>query len=423
MSADLIHPGHLNIIAIARELGEVTLGLLTDGAIASYKRLPFMSFELRKIVAENIKGVDRVVAQETLDYVPNLRKYRPDYVVHGDDWQVGAQREIRQAVIDALSEWGGQLVEPPYTPGISSTALNVANKNIGTTPDIRMKQFKRLIMAKPLVRVLEVHSGLSGLIVEKTSVETDGRPREFDAMWLSSLTDSTMKGKPDIEFVDLTSRVNTINDVLEITTKPVVYDGDTGGHPEQFALTVRRLERLGVSAVIIEDKIGLKKNSLYGTSVKQTQSDITKFCEKIVAGNNARVTEDFSIFGRIESLILNSGLDDALERAAAYIEAGVYGIMIHSKSKSPEEIFEFCRRYRKEGLRAPLVVVPSTYDQVTEEELIDAGVRVVIYANHLLRSSYPAMVKTAEAILRCGRAHEAAEQCMSIGEILSVIPE
>jgi len=420
MSADLVHPGHLNVIQVARELGEVTLGLLTDEAIATYKRLPFMSFEQRKIVAENIKGVKRVIPQATLDYVPNLRKVQPHYVVHGDDWKVGAQRDIRQSVIDTLAEWGGQLVEPSYTPGISSTALNVANKEIGTTPEIRMKQFRRLLMAKPLVRVLEAHSGLSGLIVENARVEIDDRPREFDAMWLSSLTDSTLKGKPDIEFVDLTSRVNTISDILEVTTKPVIYDGDTGGYPDQFALTVRRLERLGVSAIIIEDKVGLKKNSLFGTSAKQTQDSIEGFCEKIMAGNNARVTEDFVIIARIESLILEAGLDDALERAAAYIDAGVFGIMIHSKQELPDEILEFCRRYSDMGLQAPLVVVPTTYDRITEQELIDAGARVVIYANHLLRASYPAMVQTAETILRHSRGHEAAQECMSIKEILNV---
>jgi phosphoenolpyruvate phosphomutase len=422
MSADLIHPGHLNVIDVARQLGEVTIGLLTDRAIASYKRLPMMSFEQRKLVAENIKGVSRVVAQETLDYVPNLRKYRPDFVVHGDDWKVGAQREVRLAVIEALSEWGGELVEPTYTPGVNSTALVLANKELGTTPEIRMKQFSRLLNAKPIVRVIEAHSGLSGLIAEKARVEVDRVPREFDAMWLSSLTDSTQKGKPDIEFVDLTSRTNTIGDILDITTKPVIFDGDTGGYPEQFALTVRHLERLGVSATIIEDKVGLKRNSLHGTSVVQTQDTIESFQAKIAAGIEARVTEDFMIFARIESLILKAGMDDALARAEAYIDAGVHGIMIHSKEQSPAEILEFCRRYASMGLNAPLVAVPTTYDQVTEQELIDAGVRVVIYANHLLRSAYPAMLKTAETILLRGRAHEAARDCMSIKEVLNVIP-
>ncbi len=423
MSADLIHPGHLNIIDTARKLGEVTVGLLTDAAIASYKRLPFMSFEQRRIVAENIKGVSRVVPQDTLDYVPNLRKYLPDYVVHGNDWQVGVQREIRQAVIDTLAEWGGELVEPEYTPGISSTALNVAKRTLGTTPEMRMKQLKRVLMARPIVRVLEAHSGLSSLIVERTRVVVDDQLREFDAIWLSSLTDSTVKGKPDIEFVDLTSRVNTVNDILEITTKPVIFDGDTGGYPQQFTLMVRRLERLGVSAVIIEDKVGLKRNSLFGTSVEQTQDTIDGFCAKLTTGKDARVTDDFMIFARIESLICQAGIEDALNRAGAYIEAGADGIMIHSKEETPTEILEFCRKYTAHGYQTPLLAVPTTYAQVTERELMQEGVRIVIYANHLLRSSYPAMVLTAESILRNGRALEASENCTPVHEILGVIPE
>ena len=421
MSADLIHPGHLNIIKTARELGEVTIGLLTDAAIASYKRLPIMSFDERKIVAENIKGVSRVVPQDTLDYSANLQKYRPDYVVHGNDWQVGVQREIRQTVIDTLAEWGGELVEPEYTPGISSTALKVAKRELGTTPEMRMKQLKRLLMAKPIVRALEAHSGLSGLIVEKTRVVINDRPREFDAIWLGSLTDSTIKGKPDIEFVDLTSRVNTLTDILEITTKPIIYDGDTGGYAEQFSLMVRRLERLGVSAVIIEDKIGLKRNSLFGTSVVQIQDDVDSFGAKIAAGKEARVTEDCMIFARIESLICNAGVEDAMQRAGAYLEAGADGIMIHSKDKSPAQILEFCSKYKAQGYVAPLVAVPTTYAQITEQELMEAGIRIVIYANHLLRTSYPAMVRVAESILREGRALEASENCMLIPEILNVI--
>lgn len=421
MSADLIHSGHLNIIKTARELGEVTIGLLTDAAISSYKRLPIMSFDERKIVAENIKGVSRVVPQDTLDYAANLQKYRPDYVVHGNDWQVGAQREIRQIVIDTLAEWGGELVEPEYTPGISSTALNVAKRELGTTPEMRMKLLKRLLMAKPILRALEAHSGLSGLIVEKTRVVIDDRPREFDAIWLSSLTDSTIRGKPDIEIVDLTSRVNTLTDILEITTKPIIYDGDTGGNAEQFSLMVRRLERLGVSAVIIEDKIGLKQNSLFGTSVEQIQDDVDSFGAKIAAGKEARVTEDCMIFARIESLICNAGVEDAMRRAGAYLEAGADGIMIHSKDKSPAQILEFCSKYKAQGYVGPLIAVPTTYAQITEQELMEAGIRIVIYANHLLRSSYPAMVRVAESILREGRALEVSENCMLIPEILNVI--
>ena len=422
MSADLIHPGHLNIIHTARELGEVTVGLLTDQAIASYKRLPYLSYEQRKAIVDDIKGVKRVIPQETLDYVPNLRALRPDYVVHGDDWRTGVQKETRARVIDVLGEWGGRLVEPTYTPGISSTQLINSAKEIGTTPDIRRRRLRRLLQAKPLVRLLEAHSGLTGLIVENVSVRQNDLPREFDAMWLSSLTDSLSKGKPDIECVDLTSRITTIHDILEITTKPIVFDGDTGGIPEHFVYTVKTLERLGVSGVIIEDKVGLKKNSLFGTDVEQTQADPVDFAHKIEVGKRAQVTDDFMIIARIESLVLGKGIDDALERARTYIAAGADGIFVSSKEKTASEILAFCRRYSELDNRVPLAVVPSTYSGVTEEQLSNAGVRMVIYANHLLRSAYPSMMRAARSILESGRAQEAEEFCMPISEVLSLIP-
>jgi phosphoenolpyruvate mutase len=423
MSADLVHPGHLNVLHKARELGEVTVGLLTDKAIASYKRLPYMSFEQRKIVIENIKGVSRVVPQETLDYVPNLIKYKPDYVVHGDDWKSGVQKEVRQRVIDTLKKWGGELVEVEYTKGISSTHLNKSLKEIGTTPEIRLKSLRRLIDAKPIVRFLEAHNGLCGLIIENLKVQKNNVSREFDGMWLSSLTDSTAKGKPDIEAVDITSRLHTLNDIVEVTTKPIIFDGDTGGRAEHFVFTVKSLERLGVSAVIIEDKIGLKKNSLFGTDVPQTQDTIENFSYKISAGKRARVTEEFMIIARIESLILKKGIEDALIRANAYIDAGADGIMIHSKEKDPSEILEFCNKYKAINNRVPLVVVPTSYNTIYEEELIEAGVNVVIYANQLLRSAYPAMVDVAKLILEHGRGFEADEKLMPIKEIITLIPD
>lgn len=421
MSADLIHPGHLNVLARARELGTVTVGLLTDAAIASYKRLPYMTFDQRKVVVENLKGVSRVVPQETLDYVPNLKTYKPDYVVHGDDWRTGVQAPVRDRVIQALSEWGGELVEVGYTKGISSTQLNQAVKEVGTTTDVRRQRLRRLIDAKPIVRCLEVHNGLTGLVVEHTFTEVDGRRVEFDAMWASSLTDATMRGKPDIEAVDVSSRMVTLSDVLDVTTKPIIYDGDTGGKPEHFVFTVRSLERIGVSAVIIEDKVGLKKNSLFGTDVAQTQDTIEGFSTKIGLGKQAQVTDDFMIIARVESLILNQGLDDAIQRASAYITAGADAVMIHSKSDNPDEILEFCETYRKMGLLAPLVAVPSTYNSIRESELVDAGVNVVIYANQLLRSAYPAMVETAERILKHGRAQEVDRDLMPIKDLLLLI--
>ena len=422
MSADLIHPGHLNILKVASELGQVTVGVLTDSAIASYKRLPYMNYEQRADIVSNLKAVSEVIPQSTLDYSENLKALKPDYVVHGDDWKDGVQQHTRQIVIDTIAEWGGELVEVPYTQGISSTALNKAVKELGTTPQIRLSSLRRLLHAKPLVRFLDLHNALSGLIIEHTKVEVDGISREFDGMWGSSLTDSTAKGKPDIEAVDVSSRMATLGEVLEVTTKPIIYDADTGGQTEHFKFTVRTLERLGVSAVIIEDKTGLKKNSLFGNEVPQTQDSIENFCHKISSAKDIQVTDDFMVIARIESLILEAGMDDAVERAKAYLDAGADGIMIHSRRKDPAEIFEFCRQYAEFGKKKPLVVVPSSFNSVTEDELEKAGVNVVIYANHLLRSAFPAMQETATSILKHSRSLECDERMLSIKEILNLIP-
>jgi phosphoenolpyruvate phosphomutase len=423
MSADIIHPGHLNIIKEAKKLGRLIVGVLTDNAIASYKRLPYLNYEQRKIIVENIKGVDEVIPQETLDYVPNLVKIKPDFVVHGDDWKEGVQKETRQRVVDTITQWGGKLIDVPYTKGISSTQLNSRIKEIGTTPEVRMKRLRRLIEAKPIVSILEAHSGLTGLIIENVSLEVNGRNKEFDGMWSSSLTDSTSKGKPDIEAVDLTTRLHDLNDILEVTTKPIIYDGDTGGKIEHFVFTVRTLERLGVSAIIIEDKVGLKKNSLFGTDVNQVQDSEEGFSEKIKAGKNSQVTDDFMIIARIESLICGKGIQDALSRSKAYVEAGADGIMIHSKDKTGEDIKEFCSTFRSTiSKNIPIVVVPSTYNHITEEEFEKWGANIVIYANHMLRSAYPAMLETAKIILANGRSLEADKLCMPIKEILELIP-
>lgn len=422
MGTDLIHHGHINIIEKARELGEVTVGLLSDEAVTKYSRMPFLEYDERKRILENIKGVSEVILQEELDYEKNLRALKPDYVVHGTDWQVGPQKHIRDKVIRMLSEWGGQLIEPDYTEGISSSGLRNAMREVGTTPDIRRRMLRRLLAAKPIVRVLEAHNGISGLIVEETRVEAGGELREFDALWVSSLTDSTAKGKPDTEYVDRTSRIQTINDILEVTTKPIILDGDTGGLTEHFTLMVKNMERLGVSAVIIEDKSGLKRNSLFGTEVKQELEDIEVFCEKISLGKKAQLTSDFMIIARIESLIANVGMEEALKRAKAYIEAGADGIMIHSRHKDGSEIMEFMKQYQKFEYKVPVISVPSSYNQFTEDELHEAGFSVVIYANHLLRSAFPAMKKTAETILENKRSLEADQYCMSIKEILEILP-
>ena len=422
MSVDLIHEGHINIIKEAAKLGIVTVGLLTDAAIASYKRLPYMPYENRKLIISEIKGVDNVIQQNAHSYTENLVKLKPDFVVHGDDWREGSQKEIRSDVINTLKQWEGKLIEIPYTNNISSSILNKKIKEIGTTPNIRLSLLKRLLKAKPLIRLNEAHNGLSGLITEKTRIEKNGRIIEFDAMWSSSLTDSTAKGKPDIEAIDMTSRMNTVNDIFEVTTKPMIFDADTGGKIEHFSFTVKSLERLGVSAVVIEDKIGLKKNSLFGNDVKQTQDSIENFQHKISEGKKSQVTDDFMIIARIESLILEAGMEDALIRSAKYIDAGADAIMIHSKHKNPDEIFEFCEKYKllKNGI--PLMVVPSSFNSVNEDEWQEKGVNIVCYANHMLRSAYPAMLDVAKSILINKRSYEANDKCISINEILNLIP-
>lgn len=422
MVADIMHPGLINIINEGAKYGDVVIGLFTDKAVAERKRLPFLSYEQRKNVLENIKGVSEIVPQDEWSYVPNLRKLKPDYIIHGDDWKSGMDMELREEVFRVMKELGGEVIEIPYTKGINSTGLVEEEKGLGTTPEVRMKQLRRLIAAKPVVRIMEAHDGLCGLIIEHAEVDTTGKHNTFDGMWSSSLTDSTSKGKPDIEAVDLTTRLQDLNNILECTTKPIIFDGDTGGKIEHFVFTVRTLERHGVSAVIIEDKVGLKKNSLFGTDAIQTQDTIEHFCDKIRAGKNAQVTKDFMIIARIESLIAGKSVDDAIERANAYVKAGADGIMIHSKNKSGEDIKEFCLRFRKEHPMVPIVVVPTTYNHIYERELHDWGVNVVIYANHMLRSAYPAMKKTAETILANERSLEVNDLCMPIKEILELIP-
>lgn len=423
ISADILHHGHINLIKKASEYGNLIVGVLTDEVVATYKRLPVLDFDQRKFIIENISGVNQVVAQETLDYTTNLEKFKPDYVFHGDDWKEGVQSKIRQNVIDTLSQWGGELIEIPFTENVSIDAINNIVKKNESIPDIRRGKLRKLISLKPIVRTIEAHNGLSALVVENAKFKKDERINTFDAIWVSSLTDSTAKGKPDIELVDMTSRINTINEIMEVSSKPIILDGDSGGLLEHFVFNIKTIERMGVSAIIIEDKVGLKKNSLFGTEVKQTQDTIENFCEKITAGKKVLLTEEFMIIARIESLILKQGMDDAIKRAKAYIAAGADGIMIHSRESEPDEIFEFCDKFREFAPDVPLVVVPTSFNQVYEEEFARHGVNIVIYANHLIRSSYPAMVETANMILENERCKEADDKCLSIKEILTLIPD
>lgn len=422
-STEYIHSGHMAIINKAKRLGRLIIGVLSDEAVASYKRFPMIPYEERKALLENIAGVERVIEQKTLSYVDNLRTLKPDYVVHGNDWCEGFQKPIRQEVCEVLSEYGGKLIEYPYSNNPMYKEMDANHRAEASMPDVRRSRLRKLINMKGLVTAMEAHSGITGLIVENTKVLQDGRTYQFDAMWVSSLCDSTAKGKPDIELVDMTSRFRTIDDIMEVTTKPIIFDGDTGGLTEHFVYTVRSLERMGVSMVIIEDKTGLKKNSLFGTEVKQTQASIPDFCEKIKAGKRAQKTKEFMICARIESLILEQGMDDALERAFAFSEAGADAIMIHSRKKDPAEIFEFVDKFREKNTTTPIVVVPTSFNTVTEAEFKERGVNVVIYANQLTRTGFPAMQDAARTILENHRAKECDDKCMSIKDIITLIPE
>ena len=422
MSADVFHHGHVNIIKEARKYGDVIVGLLNDKAVSDHKRLPYLNWENRKKIIENIKGVTQVFEQFEWDYAPSILKYKPDFMVHGTDWLTGPLAPYRELAIKALESYGGKLIEVEYTKDVSSTSLTLNQKILGTTPDIRKATLKRLLDAKDLTRIMEAHNPLSALILEKLVINNNGKVKQFDGFWSSSLTDSTSQGKPDIEALDINIRLNNINNIFDVTTKPLIMDADTGGKIEHFELNVRSMERLGISAVIIEDKKGLKKNSLFGNEVKQEQETKENFAKKIKAGINSRINDNFMIIARIESLILEKGIDDAIDRAKTYIDSGVDGIMIHSKKEKPDEIFEFSKIFRKNHKFIPLVSVPSTYNSVKEDELVKNGFNIVIYANQMLRAAYPAMYKVAESILKNGRSLEADKELIKIKNILELIP-
>lgn len=420
-TTDVIHEGHLNIINTAKQYGDVIVGVLSDEAMVKFDRFPTISFEERMEMVKGIEGISKVIKQEKIMYDEVIAELHPDYVIHGDNWLSGPTKAIRDNVEKLLSEYGGQIIDVPYTYNENVKHIDAKIKEKLAMPEFRRKRLRQLLKIRPVVKAIEVHSGLTGLIAEKTVVEHEGRLDQFDAMWISSLCDSTAKGKPDIELVDMTSRFRTIDDVTEVTTKPIIFDGDTGGLTEHFVYTVRSLEKMGVSAVIIEDKTGLKKNSLFGTEVAQTQDTIENFSAKIAAGKKVQLTDDFMIIARIESLILERGMEDALERARAFVKAGADGIMIHSRKKDPAEIVEFCDKFRAEDKETPIVVVPSSFNVITEEELAEHGANIVIYANQLTRSAFPAMEETAKDILRHHRAKEVDDKLMPIKDIISLI--
>ncbi len=422
ISTDILQAGHINIIQKAAELGEVTVGVLCDECVSLYEKYPIIPLEERMKIIKSIKGVNDVIVQNDIYYDENLRKLHPDYVIHGDNWNKGYLKKVKERAINQLAEWGGEVVEVPYYKNADMEIFTSSMKELRGLAEVRRQRLRKQLAADKLVRVMVSYDGLSALIVEKTYVMKEDGKHQFDAFWLSSLCDSTVMGKPDIELVDITSRLRIVEEIMEITTKPIIFDADTGGKIEHFSYNIRTLERVGVSAVIIEDKVGLKRNSLLGNEVEQHQDSIENFCEKIRVGKAAVVSKNFMLIARIESLILENGMEDALERAERYVEAGADGIMIHSRSNKADEILEFCDRFRAIDGTTPLVVVPTTYGSVYEKELKQHGVNIVIYANHLLRAAFPAMKQVSLSILENERCKEANESCMSIKDILSLIP-
>ena len=420
---DIIHEGHLNIIKEAVKLGDLVVGVLADDKMIKYNRFPTkQTFERVEMMAK-LDGVSKVVVQDEIFYDNIINDLKPDYILHGNNWSDPGMDMIKENILNNLAKYGGKLVEIPYSfnPSIQKLDRQMIEKL--SMPEFRRGRLRKVLRLLSIVKAVEVHSGLTGLIAEKTIVSNGYEIDQFDAMWISSLCDSTNKGKPDIELVDMTSRFRTIEDVMEVTTKPIIFDGDTGGLTEHFVYTVRSLERMGVSAVIIEDKTGLKKNSLFGTEVEQTQENVDRFCEKIIAGKEAQLSDDFMIIARIESLILEKGIDDALFRAKRYRDAGADGIMIHSRKKDPDEVFEFCDRFRDEDKKTPIIVVPTSYNSVYESELEEHGINICIYANQLLRAAFPAMEKAANSILTHHRAKEIDDELLSIKKIITMIDD
>ncbi len=421
LSADIVHSGHINIIKKAKKYGNIVIGLLTDKAISEYRPFPLINFEQRYNIIKNIKFVSKIVKQNEWDDTIILKKLKPDFVIHGDDWKNGPQKNLRNKVIKTIKRWGGKLIEVPYTKKISSSSIHKKIKNIYFNSNSRVSILKRLINSKKIVRVLESHSALTGLIVENLKIEKGDKIETFDAMWSSSLTDSTLRGKPDNQSVDYSTRISGLNEIMDVTTKPVIFDGDNGGRVEHIKFLVRSLERAGVSALVLEDKSGLKKNSLYKNQSGVRQESIKKFCKKLSVASSSKISDDFYVIARIESFILGKNLNDAINRAESYVKSGADAILIHSKEKEPKEIFDFSKKFLKSKYYRPIVAVPSTYSKTFEKDLIKNGVKIVIYANHLLRSSYPSMVNTAKSILKDQRTFKIEKNLTPINQILDLI--
>ena len=411
ITGDMIHPGIINIIQQGAKYGRLIVGLLSNEAIATHKRIPYLTFEQRKAVIENIKGVSEVVPQEDWSYVPNLLKLKPDYIIHGDDWKTNYLKGIREEVFDVMKKIGGEVIEIPYTKGINSSQLFESTTNNGITAVQRLKSLRQLMNYKPIIRIMEANSGLSGLIIENLKIEKEDGIQRFDGIFIN-LLDSNPSGVSEQESSNFMLKLNTVTDILECTTRPIIYGGYTSDNYENITFTIEKLELMGISAIIIEDKF---KNT-------QELCNEEEFCLKIKEGKKAQINPDFMIIAGIEELILGKSMDDALKKALASIKAGADGILISSNQKNGDDIKEFCSKLRKENKNIPIVLIPTTYNQFTEKELGEWGANIIIYADYLKKVTYPAMKKCAETILKSERSLEVNEMCMPIKEILNLIP-
>ena len=423
LAVDLLHSVHISILKKAKRYGKVIVGLMTDKAISEYKQLPILDYNERFKILSGVKFIDEIVEQKNWDYSENIKKYKPDYFIHGDDWKKGIQKNQRKKVIKTLKRYRGKLIEISFSKNISSSEIKEKIINYVSNSNNKVSRLKQMMKAKNLVKILESHNSLTGLIIENLKIKKKKINVEFDGMWSSSLTDSATKGLPDNSSLSFSARISSLNDMMDVTTKPLVFDADNGGQLEHLPYLVRSLERSGVSAIIMEDKVGLKKNSLFKNQSGTKQDKPEHFAKKIKIISNSRKNKDFMVIARIESFILGKGLKDALKRAEIYSKAGANAILIHSKETTPKEIFSFAREFRKSKNFIPLVSVPSTYSKTYEKDLIKNGFKLVIYANQLLRAAYPAMLNTAKDILVNSRSFDAekSNKIIPISEIISLV--
>jgi len=397
MVGDMLHVGHINILKTAARLGRVTVGVLTDRAVVGYKRLPLLAFEDRVRVVESIADVAAVVPQKTLSYVENLRALRPDYVVHGDDWRYGDQvSRARAEVIATLGEWGGELVEVAYTKGISSTAIHRSGAADALFSGTRQGRLRRLLAAKPTLRIVEAHSGLSAKIAAE--VRGPDGATGFDAVWQSGLTDAIHRGKSDGGAVDRGRRLQAVEEILDAGPLPLIYDGRAAGRPETVFDLTRALDKAGVSALCLGDRSDPDR-----TGPEMSPAETVAQIEAVRA---ACPTGAVMAISRIVVAAPGNGgsgaLDRALDRALALLEAGSDAVMFDSAADTAEPILDIAARLRRQRRDVPLFAAQSDRWGAPIHRFENAGIDAVVYETHLLRATVAPMRRAATALLAEG---------------------